>query len=64
MELRTNLEMAHEIENGLVVDEVQGSVAAWAYLEGHGIPSPIIARVLLSSARRRATNPSHSQRSV
>ena len=64
MKLRTNLEMAQTIENGLVVDEVQGSVAAWAYLEDHGIPAPIILRVLISASRRRETDPSNSPRSI
>lgn len=57
MQLRTNVEMAQTIENGLIVDEVEGSAAAWSYLQKHGIPSPIILRVLASATRRRTTDP-------
>jgi hypothetical protein len=60
MQLRTNLSLAQAVENGLVVDEVNGSAAAWAYLANHGVPTPVILRVLVSPARRRQTDPIYS----
>lgn len=60
MQLRTNMFWAQAIENGLVVDEVNGSAAAWAYLADHGVPTPVILRVLVSPARRRQTDPIYS----
>jgi hypothetical protein len=57
MRARTNIEMAQVIANGLVVDEVDGSASAWAYLEEHGIPLPTILRVLVSESRRRESDP-------
>ena len=52
--------MAQAVENGLVVDEVSGSATAWAYLAEHGVPTPVILRVLVSQARRRQTDPIYS----
>lgn len=57
MRARTNVEMSQVIANGLVVDEVDGSASAWEYLEEHGVPLPIILRVLVSESRRRSTDP-------
>lgn len=59
MKLRTNLDMSQTIENGLVVDELEGSNAAWAYLIEHGVPTPTILRVLSSNDRRRQSDPHH-----
>ncbi len=63
MQLRTNLDMAQAVENGLVVDEVSGSASAWAYLAEHGVPTQVILRVLISQARRRQTDPIYSTKS-
>lgn len=57
MKMRINLDMSQIIENGLVVDDIQGSLAAWEYLLAHDIPSPIVLRVLSSPARRRESDP-------
>lgn len=60
MQLRTNLDMAQTVENGLVVDEVHGSASAWKYLAEHGVPTQVILRILVSQARRRQTDPIYS----
>lgn len=62
MQLRTDMSLAQVVENGLVVDEVHGSAAAWTYLADHGVPTPVILRVLVSPARRRQTDPIYSTR--
>jgi hypothetical protein len=62
MQLRKNMDMAQAVENGLVVDEVSGSAVAWEYLAEHGVPTPVILRVLVSQTRRRQTDPIYAPR--
>lgn len=62
MQLRTDMDTAQAVENGLVVDEVSGSANAWAYLSDHGVPPQVILRVLVSQARRRQTDPIYEPR--
>lgn len=62
MKLRTDMNTAQAVENGLVVDEVSGSANAWAYLTDHGVPTPVILRVLVSQSRRRQTDPIYAPR--
>lgn len=62
MQLRKDLDMAQAVENGLVVDEVSGSAIAWEYLAEHGVPAPVILRVLVSQARRRQSDPIYTPR--
>lgn len=57
MTLRTNNSMALTIVEGLKVDSLLGSKTAWAYLAANEVPTPTILRVLISQARRRATDP-------
>ena len=56
------MDTAQAVENGLVVDEVNGSASAWTYLADHGVPTPVILRVLVSQTRRRQTDPIYAAR--
>lgn len=60
MKPRTDVDTAQTIENGLVIDDIDCSLSAWNYLVQHGVPTPIILRVLSSSLRRRSTDPAHA----
>lgn len=62
MKLRKDMDTAQAVANGLVVDEVNGSASAWAYLAEHGVPTPVILRVLVSQARRRQSDPIYAPR--
>lgn len=57
MKLRKNDDMTLTVVGGVMVDSLLGSKTAWAYLAANGVPTPTILRVLISQARRRATDP-------
>lgn len=57
MERRKDFDTSVSVENGLVVDDILGSSAAWEYLAGHGVSGPLILRVLASGNRRRRSDP-------
>lgn len=46
MQERTDSRMAGIVRRGIVIDAGLGSVRAWSYMTGHGVPEPVISRVL------------------
>ena len=48
MTSRIDAHLAWVVENGIIVDEVAGSLVAWAYLAERGVPVYVILRVLSS----------------
>lgn len=55
---RTNCNLALIIEQGIARDLLHGSVLAWKFMASHGVPEPVIARVLAHpSERRRSDTP-------
>ena len=49
--------MALIIEQGIARDLLHGSVLAWKFMAGHGVPDELIARVLAHPAERRRSKP-------
>lgn len=56
--------MSQTIQNGLIVDYLDGSAAAWNYLLERKIPTPIILRVISSGSRRRESDPGPVDRRI
>jgi hypothetical protein len=57
---RTNTALSIIIEQGIVRDQLHGSVLAWKFLASHGVPDHMIARVLAHPSERRNTDtPGH-----
>lgn len=46
MQDRTDNRMAGIVRRGIVIDAGLGSVRAWSYMTGYGVPEPVISRVL------------------
>jgi hypothetical protein len=44
------------IEQGIVRDQLHGSVLAWKFMASHGVPDHLIARVLAHPAERRVSD--------
>jgi len=55
-ELRVNTALAEIIAIGVRLNSERGSVAAWVYLQQHGVPQRTILRVLDSPTTRRHTD--------
>lgn len=60
MENRTNVELSAAIVEGLHIDSVKGSAAAWVYMRNRSVPMDIILRLLALPAMRRPTDPGHT----
>ena len=53
---RNNTRMRLIVEQGIAQDYTHGSVAAWRFMSSHGVPEPLILRVLSNPDQRRASD--------
>jgi hypothetical protein len=51
--VRTNVDMALAVRNGVVIDVELGVICAWLYMSSNGVAESTMLRVLLDSGARR-----------
>lgn len=56
MQKRSDEAMARAVEQGLLIDTLQGSACAWAFMAANDVSQQTILRVLAEPNRRRPTD--------
>jgi hypothetical protein len=57
---RNNIGMTLIVEQGIVEDNLHGSVIAWRFLAANDVPEEVILRVLSEPGKRRVSASAHS----
>jgi hypothetical protein len=58
---RNNTALAAIVEQGVTLDQEQGSATAWAYLASHALPPALMLRVLAYPDQRRQQDPGDTE---